>query len=608
MFSYGPHVRLSVVHSALIVVAAVLISCNERIADKPRANQQPRSFVWLYPDSTVGTGVSRQRLHWWGEDPDGVLRGYLFGFVKFRAAARLSPDTVRYTWVTKNDTLIQFPHDTLFRYYTVFVRAVDNTFAGLPERSPIRLSPTPYHDKNDNGVFDGGDEALPSLSSAMDPVGAMLILPVRNTPPTIAFSANPNDPTSALRLPDYTYTVVSIGFKGSDADGDNTLASYRIALNDTSNAAHWLTLRLRDTIVTLVVPRTRSDAAPDIPGTPVTADVYSGPFLGRQFVGQLPNLRLDTTNIIFVQAQDVAGEFSPVIRIPSATQSTWTVKRPRGRLLLIGDYTRNDAPAALSTYLSALHQIPDSQFSVIDTLNIALGITVVDKQAGRLSRMVPPFVDPTLIQTFLLYDFVFLYTDEAPTLAVLQRVPFLYLQNGGKLLLSLVFSADFSFFNATAVLRDFAPIDSVSSVNLGPTRPPVPPPVPGDTRIPGGFQLHPDSSVATNIYPQLAFNGTSSTIHSIFMRDMYRRRDARVIYRLQPDPRNRYKAIDRDGTGDTLRPKVAIVDGQRSVVFFGLPLHLLNNTDGGNRGLGQLFTKMFTQQFSPSRRVDRRKF
>ncbi len=599
--------RRAYLHIGFVVAATFLLSCNEKIADNPRANRTPASFVWLYPDTTVGVGVSRQHLHWWGEDPDGVIRGYLFGFVKYRATARPSPDTVRYTWTTKNDTIIQFPHDTLFRYYTVFVRAVDNTFPGLPEKSVVRLTPNAFHDQNDNGVFDGGDVALPSLVGAMDPAGAMLVLPVRNTPPTIAFAANPNDPTSVLRLPDYTYTCVTIGFKGFDADGENTLASYRIALNDTSDPANWLTLRLRDTIVTLVVPRTRSDAAPNVPGTPVVADVYSGQFLGRQFVGQLPNLRLDTTNVVFVQAKDVAGEFSPAIHLPTATQPAWFVKRPRGRVLLVGDYTRNDAPTAVATYLAALHQVPDPQFTVIDTLNLALGVTVVDKQAGRLSRMVPPYVDPTLIHTFLLYDFVFLYTDESPSLAVLQSAPFLYLQNGGKMVLSIIFSGNFSLFNANAVLRDFAPIDSVSSVCLGAGCPPVTLPIPGDTRIPAGFALLPDSTVSTNIYPRLAFNPTPDP-HIVFMRDMYRRTDARVIYRLQPDTRGRYKAVDPDGRGDTLRPKVAIVDGQRTIVLFGLPLHLLNNTSGGNQGLGPLFTKMFTQTFRPSQRVDRRRF
>jgi len=53
---------------------------------------------------------------------------------------------------------------------------------------------------------------------------------------------------------------------------------------------------------------------------------------------------------------------------------------------------------------------------------------------------------------------------------------------------------------------------------------------------------------------------------------------------------------------------IAVVDGARTNVFFGLPLHLLNNTDQGNQGLTALFTKMFTQTFSPYQRIDRRKF
>lgn len=599
--------RMKSLHVIVLVCLSLsLFHCNEKMDDSPKANQLPRSFLWLYPDSSVGIGVSRQHLRWWGEDPDGVIRGYLFGFVPFRFSGIPNPDTIRYTWTSENDTIIQFPLDTLFRYYTVFVRAVDNTFPGLPEKSVVRLAPSPYIDRNENGIFDGGDEALPGLSAAMDQIGTFLAFPIRNTPPTIAFAQNPNEPGTALRLPDSTFTAVSIGFKGTDADGDNTLASYRIALNDTSNPANWLTLRLRDTLVTLVVPRSRSDIAPGIPGTEVTADVYSGRFLGRQLIGQLPGLRLDAPNVVFLQAWDIAGESSPVIRIPSATDS-WRVKRPRGKVLLVSDYTRNDSGFARSTYVNTLRAVPDPQFDQIDFLNIAAGIDITRKQRGEVSRMVPPYVDPALVNTFLLYDYVFLYTDEIPSLSVIQSVPFYYLQNGGKMLFSAMFSADFTLFNPTAILREFAPIDSVSSVFLGT---PHPFPSPGDNRIRGASKLYPDSSIATNIYPRLAFNGTRSTTHLFFWRDMYRRTDARVIYRLEPDSLSpiRYNAVDPRGEGDALRPKVAVVDGQGRIAFFGLPLHLLNNTSEGNQGLTPLFTKLFTQHFSPYHRVDRRTF
>lgn len=588
----------------LVLLSMASLSCSEKLTDSPATNRPPATQLWLYPDSAVGVGISRQHLRWWGEDPDGLVQGYLFAFVPFKTDRFPSPDTLRYTWVTKNDTLMQFPLDTLFRYFTVFIRAVDNTFEGLPEQGSVRLAPSPYHDRNTNGLFDAGDVALPTLAGAMDPRGAALPLPIKNTPPSIAFLPNPNDPTLALRQPDVTYTVASFGFKGTDFDGENTLAYYQIALNDTTNPARWLTIPLRDTIVTLVVPRQRSDAAPPGAGVQVTADVYGGKFLGRRLIGQLPGLKLDATNIFYVRVRDVAGEFSPILPMPSGSLQ-WFVKRPKGRLLLVSDYTASDAATALATYTTSLASVPGGGFDSVDGLNIALGLTAVDKNIGKLSTAVPPYIDPALINTFLLYDYVCWYTDQFPSLGVAQLSLFTYLQNGGKVLFSTTFS---NAADPRGALRDFAPIDSISTIDLGPSRPPVPPPVPGDTRIPANYVVQPDSSVPGNIYPQLAFNATPST-HVIFMRDVYKRADARILYRLQPDPRNRYKAVDVTGGRDTLRPKIAVVDGQGTIIFFGLPLHLLNNTVEGNpQGLSAFFTKIFTQEFNPVHRVNRRRF
>ena len=584
-------------HIALFVALLLLASCNEKLADNPIGNKSPSTYLWLYPDSTIGVGVSRQHLHWWGEDPDGFVRGYLFAFVPYQTAQRPAPDTLHYTWSTLTDTLMQFPLDTLFRYFTVFVRAVDNRFAGVQNYSSIRLTPSPYLDNNRNGVFDTGDQELPGLLGAADPTGATQAFPIRNTPPRIAFLPNPNDPSLGLRQPDVTFTVATFGFKGSDDDGDNTLTNYRIALNDTSNPANWLTIPLRDTIVTLVVPRTRSDTA----GASVMADVYGGTFLGRHLLGRVGGLRLDATNLFFVESKDVAGEYSQAIRMPSGTLQ-WFVRRPRGRLLLVSDYTKaTDSALARSTYLTSLAAVPGGEFTQVDILNIAAGISASDKLAGSFSTAVPPYFDPALIQTFLLYDYVFWYTDEYPSLAIAQQTLFRYLQNGGKVLFSTTF---LNAIDPRGALNDFAPIDSIYSGDLAGNHPI---PVPGDSRILGGYILYGDSSVSTNVYPQLAFNAVSGA-HSVFMRDVYKRSDARVIYRLQPDARSpqRYNAIDPSGV-DTLRPKIAVVDGAGTIIFFGLPLHLLNNTTQG-QGLPAFFTKIFTQQFSATHVVDRRRF
>lgn len=585
------HKRLSIAAVVLLVFTLLMSSCREHVADSPVASKPPQTFLWLYPDGEVGTGVSRAHLRWWGESPNGLVRGFLFSFkvVTGSVTTLPTPDTLRYSWVTRNDSTVLFPMDTIFRKFAVVVRAVDNGFAGLPEHSIVRMLPFAFWDKNDDGLFDGDDQRLDDLSRAVDPVGAVQTFPIRNTPPTIALLPNPSDLNTPQKLPDTTFTAVSFGFKGSDPDGDNTLAAYRIALNDTTVTTAWVSVALRDTILTLVVPRLRSDAAT----TTVTADLYSGKFLGRRLIGQVPNLKLNAENVLYIQVRDVAGEYSPALKLPGATDR-WYVKKPRSRLLLVNDYTRFDQQLAQSTFQSTLAAVSGGQFTQVDQLDIGLGLSASEKEAGKFGRLVPQFADPALVQTFLLYDYVVWYTDELPSLAVAQLSVFSYLQNGGRVIFSTM------FLNTTdprGALRDFAPIDSVSGVTLPP---PAPPPASaGDSRLPANSVLYPDSSDARYLYPQLALNASPS-IHSVFMRPIYRRSDARYIYRLQPDAR-----VPQRYFGS---PTIAVIDGQNTIIFVGLPLHLLNNPVQGNpRGLTAFFEKAL-QQFSPTQVVNRMVF
>jgi hypothetical protein len=262
----------------------------------------------------------------------------------------------------------------------------------------------------------------------------------------------------------------------------------------------------------------------------------------------------------------------------------------------VNDYTSFDVQLALSTYLNALAAVPGGALASVDQLDITLGLSAADKEAGRYGRLVPQFVDPALIQTFLLYDYVVWFTDQVPSLAIAQLSIFSYLQNGGRMVFSTM------FLNTTdprGALRDFAPIDSVSGVDLSPTRPLPPPAVAGDSRMPANCVVFADSSDPLNIYPQLAFNA-SPGIHSVFMRPVYRRSDARYIYHLQPDARNPQRYFGA--------PNIAVIDGQRSMIFVGLPLHLLNNTQQGNpRGITAFFEKVL-QEFSPTQVVNRMVF
>jgi hypothetical protein len=216
----------------------------------------------------------------------------------------------------------------------------------------------------------------------------------------------------------------------------------------------------------------------------------------------------------------------------------------------------------------------------VDELNIGRGLDANMKSAGTPGAMVPAFVDPALTQTFLLYDYVFWYTDQYPSLTVAQLTLFTYMQNGGKVLFSTTFQ---NTVDPRGALNDFAPIDSVSSVPF------VPRPAPGDTRIYANYRVFPDSTDPGNIYPQLAFNQPPApqTFFLVYMRPIYRRSDAR------------YNGM----------PNLAVVDGQRQIIFFGLPLHLLNNQVYGNpAGLQAFFTRVFTREFNPLHKVNRMKF
>ncbi len=577
----------------LLLLPMLLIgSCSEDISNQPRVNQTPKTFLWLFPDSTLRTGVSLQHLRWWGEDPDGLVQGFLFGYVSSNGgpSSLPSPDTITYSFLRTNDTLISFPLDTLFKEYRVFVRAIDNSARVIPHGSIVHVGVDPYWDKNSNGVFDGTDERLPDILGAIDRGAAIQTFPIRNTPPTLRFADNPNDPSIALKQPDTTYTVATFAWKGTDADGDQTLALYRIALNDTTDPSRWVTIPIRDTVITLVVPRARSDAADSL----VDADVYGGRFLGRQLLGHIQGLRLDGLNKLIVQVRDVAGEYSQPLTMPSGT-NTWYVRKPRGKLLLVSDYVNFDRDLALSTYLTSLAAVPGGEYASVDRLDIGLGLNAADKEAGRLGTLVPAFMDPSLIQTFLLYEVVLWYTEQVPSLGVAQRTLFSYLQNGGK----LIFSTTFKFnVDARGAFNDFAPIDSISSIDLNAVSPTFP--RLGDTRIPADYQVFADSSIAGDVYPQLAFN-SSPTNHIIFMRPIYRRSDAKYIYRLQADTRSPLRF-----TGS---PNIGVVDGQRSIIFVGLPLHLLNNTTLGNpEGVTAFLSKALLQGFAANRHIDRSRF
>ncbi|MEO8665785.1 MAG: hypothetical protein ABI462_09835 [Ignavibacteria bacterium] len=143
-------------------------------------NLPPDTHLSLFPDSIIAPGSTLKKISWWGDDPDGFVKGFRFSF-----------DSINWTFTTRNDSTFILSisgNDSTFRF---FVAAVD-----------------------DKGLI--------------DPTPATNLYPVINTPPDVSFDAG-------TELPDTTFPVASFKFTGSDPDGVETIRYYQWSLNDTDH-------------------------------------------------------------------------------------------------------------------------------------------------------------------------------------------------------------------------------------------------------------------------------------------------------------------------------------------------------------------------------------
>lgn len=518
----------------LLVSLLVCAGCKNSTQDTGNPNKQPTTNLWLMPapDSMIAAGHSRQIIHWSGNDPDGIVNGFLV------AAGRLVPDvrnpvygdSIDWHWTAAKESLIAFPLLKAADTFQVAVRAVDNTFPVIiPEQACIHVAgKRMYWDVNSNHIFDSSDVWLDRLPSAADPKGAVLNFPVLNQPPSLDFF-NPYDSTSALVQPETTFTAASFSWRGTDPDGDNTIKQYELALNDTTDASRRLIVPASIKLVSLVVPRSVTDPlhlarnqSADKP-----ADVWGGTFSGNHsIIGSLPHLKLNAKNIFYIRARDIADSASPFIRMPSTQDPTayWFVKCPIGHALIVNDYLGSGKDTVVKFYASTLNQVgyPDAEL-----IDIVRGVTLSDKSNSIAGVMVPKLIDPAFSFTLHLFDLVLWYTDEVPSLPVAQYSLYQYVRDPshrGK----VIFSTQFAILSdPRGALTDFAPLDSICSVNLriGFLTPTI-----GAASIPPGYQLLPDDPAC----PTMTFNPKSS-LHSVFFRPIYRRADAKYILRLQAD-------------------------------------------------------------------------
>jgi hypothetical protein len=406
----------------LSFLVVVVLSCNEQ-TNEPLENQAPNTFLFLYPDTgvTINQQKSRLNVHWWSDDPDGLVIGYFFKWEGL---------DVGWNFTTKNDSVFSLPIGTVDTNFTFKVMAADNSGNGVYDNSVIwqgaDIGPEPFLDKDNNGVYSSGETFYDI--GAIDPTPAEQNFPIKNSPPEI----NWNDLSV---LPESSFPVITLGWDVTDLDGDESVVAINLALNDTTS---FVTL---DGNVRLVLLRSQN-----ISSANPTMQILINASETNIFQDELENLILDANNRIYVEAVDISGSKSGFTPLPDTSQS-WFIRKPKGQFIVVDDYTIADG--AENFYSDVFDNLQAGslfdKYDVLDLENTAL-----------------PYENVTFLETVKLFDYLFWYSDESPNLGLINLVSQKYIDQGGKIAYSMTFQdSSGSFVVNLPTIQNFLPIDNL---------------------------------------------------------------------------------------------------------------------------------------------------
>ncbi len=392
-FRWSKKNRWFVVCCVAILIMGVFISCYEEMPNVPVGNKPPTTKVFLDPDSSISKQPSKIKLHWTGDDPDGIIVGYYFSF-----------DGINWTFTTKNDSLFELKIGAVDTVYNFRVAAVDNNgnnkYDSQINQYNINFGPEPFTDLNGNNQWNEG-EAYIDIGS-VDPHPAMLVLPIKNSAPIITWNV-------LSTLPDSSFPAMSFGWNVSDLDGEETITNIKIALNDTVNA-----VLLNGAIRTITI-RTK-DFGNNNPLMDILIDGNSNNIAPVK----LPGLVFNNNNRFFVQAEDISGAKSDWISLPDSSHN-WFVKKPKGKFLIVDNYKIVDDAASFYN-------------AMMDSIGLTDKYDILDLQTAKL-----PYLNTTFLETSKLFSGVLWYADNDPSLDVANVTVPNYIEAGGKIFFSMQF-------------------------------------------------------------------------------------------------------------------------------------------------------------------------
>lgn len=444
----------------------MLIGCSEDFSDNPKLNQPPETYLSIFSENNLNPTTSRQTFHWWGDDPDGIVEGFIYTFdqnadnVENWDVNTPSPGWTYTTERSETFTLTLTGPDTT---YNLRVKAIDD-------------------------------------EGAADPTPASKLFPIVNSTPEIEFPLETD-------VPETTFTYATFVWSGSDPDGNDNIAKYEYALDDTSISS-WIELEPKTTSITLSASEGLTEG----------------------------------NHVFFLRAVDIAGASSQIVRMPREEDDVWYVREPKSTFLVVDDH--NIADNTASFYRTILQ-------SVVGTFDY----WDIKRDAGALN---PPG-SFAFTKTLLLFDRIFWFSDSGPNLEKAQVGVSDFLDNNGKIFMSLSFSSSMSNIGAPLA---FSPVDSLGSRISRITR----------------NQLVNRTDFAVQLgLPELKQN--ASIIPDVF--PLIPKVSANALYFLPPSSR-------WEGT-----PVVGVIDANQTFVFFGLSLAKLD----GFTSVQTIFEKVFLEIF-----------
>lgn len=378
------------------LICSLQYGCKRDFEGTEELNLAPDTYT--IADTIIRFGDNRLesevKLEWWGDDADGFITGYEFTF------DGLITETTNWIYTENQDStfILAPPAGEDSADYVFTIRSIDN-----------------------NGE--------------KDPTPARLIIPVKNSPPTIVIVYGVNKPVKS-------FPVLKFYWEANDPDGEENLNHFELYFNDTTGTPYIL-----DKTVSSAIFEAQDPTIIDL-----ICNVY-------QNAATIPNavllngLKSNSWNKLFIRAVDQSDAKSSF----TISDSVY-IKKVNSNLLLVNGYSTT---ANESFYGSKLM---NNGISIFDTIQIFEAI------AGAYTQQSADNI--TQGKVFDIFDVIIWFSNSADnSFSLAQKTTEAFFNSGGKMLMSVYISSSFdplsNFLDFTPIASLVDPVDTTLILDLG---------------------------------------------------------------------------------------------------------------------------------------------